>query len=247
MTMLTRRTLLHVGLAATPAVLAACGTARAAQIATATTAPTVTPTVTPTPLPVVARPAFQRVLLVGDSLTFGEGASRPNVGYAFSTVMALRARGKGAGAYYLLHGISGITTSGMLSFMDALDSGETADLVILELGTNDIVGSTPLSDFRAQYARLLARLRANSPTALIVGLTCWHDPQHVTRSGSRVGEYNAIIANTLAQSNDSSAPSRCVNLAPLYRTPWYHHDGGDTFHPNDDGHAAIAQAILAVV
>lgn len=241
---LTRRTLMRLGLAAAPGLLAAaCGSATA-PTAPPTPSPSLTPTATPHP--VIASIANGRVLVVGDSLTFAEGASRPTLGYAFTFVMGLRARGTDAGRYYLLHGISGITTGGMLACMQQMGSNEAADLVVVELGTNDPVYDTPLDAFASDYTRLLAQLRAASPTAHIVALTCWRDPAFVTTSGHAVSAYNAIIADTLARR--VSGPQHCIDLGPLYLTPGYHHTSGDdTFHPNDDGHAAIAQAILAVV
>jgi lysophospholipase L1-like esterase len=35
-----------------------------------------------------------------------------------------------------------------------------------------------------------------------------------------------------------------VDLGPLFLNPFNHWPTGDTFHPNDAGHTAIAQAVL---
>lgn len=242
----TRRLMLRSGLAAvaaatiTPALLAACDSAPHRLANRAVLQPVATPASPPVPAPT----PNGRVLAHGDSITFGVGASTATRGYAYQVVMGLRARHLGMAESYLLHGVPSGTTADLLSDMADMHSVECADLVIVELGTNDAWSSATLDGFRAQYTRLLTQLRQQSPSAQLVGLTCWRDPKQTTPSGKLVSAFNTVIAQTLS-TQAASGPTHTIDLGPLFLTAGYHSTTGDTFHPNDAGHAAIAQAILA--
>ena len=127
-----------------------------------------------------------------------------------------------------------------------MGSVEVADLVVVELGTNDAGQGVPPAVFQSQYVALLAMVLQQSPMATLVGLACWRDPNYVTPSGSPVSLYNAIIKDAVLNKSGFRA-KQYVDLGLMYLDPQYHNWSGDTFHPNDAGHQAIANAILSVV
>jgi lysophospholipase L1-like esterase len=111
-------------------------------------------------------------------------------------------------------------------------------LVTIELGTNDVGFSTPLDAFSAQYEAIVAAVSAPNTRVLCVG--SWLPSPGI----------DSIIASTCARHGGTF-----VSLDGFYQVNGFHaSDGGssylgrtDWFHPGDQGHAAIAQAILAAL
>ncbi|GLZ51766.1 SGNH/GDSL hydrolase family protein [Actinomycetospora sp. NBRC 106378] len=117
-----------------------------------------------------------------------------------------------------------------------LDMPGGQDVVLVELGTNDIGRRTPAIDFRARYAALLDRAREGSPAAALVCLGTWAGD-----GGSSGGaDYDTIISSLCAE-----RAGRFVDLGPIYRAPGTR--GTTDFHPDDDGHRMIADAVLGVL
>lgn len=206
---------------------------------THTPRPTPTPprTVTPTPastlLP-VPRDAegAARVLVTGDSLAAGFFATTAEQGFAALVADALAPVELTAvsRAHQTLTTVAGVT-----------DVPPDLDVAVIELGTNDVGIPTPLADFEAQYADLVTRIRSSSPDAALVCGGTW------TADGAA---YDEVVARVCTASG-----GRYVALADLFANPAFHGpDGrdtfvgeGDDFHPNDAGHRAIADAVLAVL
>lgn len=196
--------------------------------------------------PRLSTASYPRVLIVGDSLTFGSSASIPNNAYGYRVVQALRALGVGEAMFYLIHGNPGITTADAITMYQQMHLAPVVDLIIVELGGNDFGQDNPAATFQAQYVAWLSLLRESSPDATLVGLGTWHDPSAVNTTGAAASLYNAIIQDAIT--TKSGAPvARYVDLGTLYLTTSYHDTSGDNYHPNDTGHAAIAAAIMNAV
>ncbi|WZH35156.1 MAG: SGNH/GDSL hydrolase family protein [Microbacterium enclense] len=224
-----------------PTVISPRPTSTPLPTPTPTEAPTPTgaptPTATPIPTPTllaVPRDAngSARALITGDSLAAGFFATSEDRGFS-----ALLANALGpveltavSRAHQTLTTVAGVT-----------DVPPDLDLAVIELGTNDVGIPTPLADFDAQYADLVARIRASSPDAALICTGTW------TADGAA---YDEVIARVCAASG-----GRYVSLAGLFATPELRGpDGrdtfvgaGDDFHPNDAGHRAIADAVRAVL
>ena len=111
-------------------------------------------------------------------------------------------------------------------------------LVTIELGTNDVGFNTPPDAFAAEYDT-------------IVG--------DVSSSGARVLCIGSWLPSTVVDDMIASACDRhggtYVSLAGFYSVNAFHaSDGGssylgraDWFHPGDQGHAAIAAAVLSAL
>jgi acyl-CoA thioesterase I len=191
--------------------------------------------------------SYLRALIMGDSLTWGSVASTPNTAFPWLIITGLRARGQNEPYFYISWGSPGITTSGAIGDLQEMTIAPTVDLIVLQLGTNDWGQNIAPATFQAQYVALLGLLRASSPNALLVGLTCWQDPATLNGAGEAVSLYNSIILDALTNHSGVTGGHACVDVASLYLTAAYHNTSGDLYHPNDAGHAAIANAILAAI
>ncbi len=191
----------------------------------------------------LALPSMARavdVLFVGDSLTCGYYATTPQQSFCALT-----------GARFALHGYP--TTQTLANFgghiagaagQMAQISAADASVAVIELGTNDASGyptwqPTPVAEFEADYRSVLEAVRRANPEARLVLLGVW-------KENADRDVYDGIIADLATEYGGCF-----VNLESLSDDPSLSGPAGtttyngtsDAFHPNDAGHAAIADAV----
>jgi acyl-CoA thioesterase-1 len=178
--------------------------------------------------PALAHPL--RILALGDSLTAGFGLG-PGQGFVPQLQKALNE--KGIQAEVLDGGVSGDTTAGGLSRLDwAL--ADKPDLVILELGANDMLRGTDPEETRANLDAMLAKLKAAKARVLLAGM----------RAAPSLGADYALAFEAIYR-----------DLAAKYDVPLYSFflEGvaadpkltqPDGLHPNEAGVAEIVRRIL---
>ncbi|GGH93718.1 SGNH/GDSL hydrolase family protein [Arthrobacter liuii] len=181
-----------------------------------------------------------RVLFSGDSLTGGLYASSQATAFQWLMVDALKKSGPIEQMSSALSGGTTVEVSQKYTVPGGLD------LAVVELGTNDKAKATPISDFRAAYVDLLNKITAGSPGVALVCAGVWEDVN---------GGPDALPYNNVISSECTARGGRFVNLTPIYKNPatigpvGVPSFGGvsDNFHPNDTGHRAIADALLAQI
>lgn len=111
----------------------------------------------------------RNLLALGDSLFAGYGVGKEN-SYPAKLQAALRARG--INAHIANAGISGDTSAaGLQRFAFTLDAQEAKpDLVIIELGGNDLLRGISPEQTRANLAAMLAEARSRGIPALLMGM-----------------------------------------------------------------------------
>ncbi|QMT02586.1 SGNH/GDSL hydrolase family protein [Gordonia jinghuaiqii] len=181
-----------------------------------------------------------RVLYLGDSITRGSGAAT----YADSFREVATATMKQA----LATDDHSVAKGGArLAQVAAMATPVVpAELVVIELGTNDLLAPpTPIDEFRRQYRDLIGAVRAVNPSAAVVCMGVWRPP-------SKAEPYDSVIADECG-----SARSRYLPLSDLFQDTQLRgpagrealgtNGEGDDFHPNDRGHSAIANRLLGVL
>jgi acyl-CoA thioesterase-1 len=170
---------------------------------------------------------FGDSLMAGYSLPAGEG---------FTDQLERALRGKGLDVRVANAGVSGDTTSGGLARLDwSVPDG--TDLVILELGANDMLRGIDPDLVEMNLDAMLARLKARGIPVLLVGMVA------APNLGHAYAEAFGTIYPRLAQKYD----------VPLY--PFFL-DGTagnatllleDGMHPNAQGVARMVEGILPTV
>ena len=185
---------------------------------------------------------YHDVMFLGDSLT----AAWANDGahaYPVLTINGLYLQNSGNAWYQLVKGRTGAQASGaLLDLQTFAVQPHNVDLMVVELGTNDMTHMAA-SQFQANYQALVSYLLAGSPNALLVCLGPWR--ASTDNFGYDTEPAYAAVIQSVCQT--SSAGALYVDLSALYANPAYHASSGDTFHPNDDGAQAIANAIVSAV
>ncbi|MGA8171259.1 MAG: arylesterase [Methylocystis sp.] len=174
-----------------------------------------------------------RVLAFGDSLTAGHGLSAEE---AFPAQLERRLRADGFDVKVVNAGVSGETTAGGLARAD-FALGEGADLVILELGANDMLRGVDPKLTSANLEKLVAAIEARKAAIVLAGMVA---------SGNFGPDYKKRF--------DAVFPA----LAERHKLPLYPFFlsgvAGDKalvlpdgLHPNADGAARIASGIAPLV
>jgi lysophospholipase L1-like esterase len=201
-------------------------------------------------------PRPYRMLFVGASITAGVGAQ--TTAESFPYVLAGEV-GKKVGTVRLtIIASSGAPVHRALPWR--YPSGQ--DVIVVHLATNDFLDGTPLPTYRTELETILQRFRAGSPRATLVCLGTWSAPDSVNRIGLGPSDYDAVD-----RSDCDSVEGHFVPLQQLFEQPKLHNPaplvvapqprllvgmryvGGKdvAFHPSAAGHAAIAQAVYAVL
>ena len=185
--------LYHLSIAILAAALAACGTETAEAPA---------PQASDTPS--VARPDVavegpeRRILAFGDSLFAGYGVGEAN---SYPALLEDALREQGINARIANAGVSGDTSqAGAQRLAFTLDAqAEKPDLVILELGGNDMLRGVAPDQTRASFEAMLGELRQRDIPVLLMGMRAPpnYGPEYQTQFdglyGELASEYNAEL------------------------------------------------------
>lgn len=175
-----------------------------------------------------------RVLVAGDSISRGFYASTRDAAYVARLEDSLNDRWD--------PDVAVVGQPGQQSFQVTPQiPGRPVDLVVVELGTNDATRD-PVH-IGEHYAALLRRVRKTSPDAALVCLGSW---QYAYRSGL----VDPTIANTCEANGGAFVPLSDLYARNAFRGPEGAkgvHGEADNFHPNDDGHKAIAARVVAAL
>jgi lysophospholipase L1-like esterase len=192
-------------------------------------------------------PAVQLAVL-GDSLAVGTGAGDSAGGFAFRVYRRIEVARPGSEITNVA--ISGSTAGDVLRLQVARLRGKHFSVVILCVGGNDVVRGIPTAAFARTYRRLVAAIRAATPTAALVAIGV----PDVAISPLFADHANAV--RRLAQADDRAAQhviaanrGRYVDLFSVTRGE---RDAAgflseDRFHPSDEGHELIASRTLPIV
>ncbi len=110
--------------------------------------------------------AATRILAFGDSLTAGFGVA-PN--QSFPAQLAARLKADGYDVIVDNGGVSGDTTAGGLARLD-WTMGDHPDIVLLELGANDMLRGLAPTEPAANLDAMLAKLKAAKVKVLLLGM-----------------------------------------------------------------------------
>jgi acyl-CoA thioesterase-1 len=108
-----------------------------------------------------------KILAFGDSLTAGFGLAE-NESYPYLLQEKLKADGYD---YEVINaGVSGDTTLGGLERIDWALEQENVDILILELGANDLMRGVPATRIRDNLDKMITKAKAKNVTVLLCGM-----------------------------------------------------------------------------
>ena len=217
-------------------LLAACGQSADPAPQAGETAGRTTPSVAndDTPQVPVSGPE-RRILAFGDSLFAGYGVGVEN-SYPAKLEDALRARG--IDARIVNAGVSGDTSgAGRQRLPFVLDKQTDIDLVILELGGNDLLRGISPAETRANFEAMLGELRDRGIPVLLMGMRA---PPNYGPEFQR--DFDALYGDLAQEYGADLIP---FWLETVYQRPELFQD--DRIHPTEEGLQVLANDTVAQV
>lgn len=200
------------------------------------------------------RPGSQReaeapglqLLGVGDSIIAGVGVQDSR--NALTSALATRvASALGASVAWRARGRNGADAAAVRKRLLAVESGPPADLVVVSVGVNDLIGLATGHRWRRELAALLATLRRHSPDALIalLGLPPLDrfpslPPRLAGVLGGRARAFDDLLAAAALEHAGT------VHV-PLTFGPGPGQFCSDGFHPDVAGHGMLADAVSSAL
>jgi acyl-CoA thioesterase I len=184
-------------------------------------------------------------LAVGASDALGIGATPITNGYVFRIEDALDDRD--TNVQLVNAAVPDATTDTITDAVQlALQTGVEPDLVTIWVGANDLTDAVDPADFEQELHNLLEELDGSGATVAIADLPDltqlprFREDPSPNVTAERIEAFNQAIANeaaehgaVLVQLSDELVDERLVSE--------------DGFHPNDAGHAAIAEQFLTAI
>lgn len=178
-----------------------------------------------------------RILVVGSSSTAGVGATSPAKAYTQRLESELETRLGGVEVDVVARGIGGETSLGAEARMAREVAAAKPDLVIWQIGTNDIYRKVDMATFRHTAVEGLADIAAAGVDVALL------DPQFVPQDEAISKPYVEAIAQVAGAAGVPVA-RRFDAMRAVTRTGGSAMISGDRLHMNDEGHACVA-AFLA--
>lgn len=173
------------------------------------------------------------ILALGDSLTAGFGLAPE---HSFPAQLEAALARNGNAARVVNGGVSGDTTAGGLARLDWL-LAEKPDLVIVELGGNDVLRGLDPATTRRNLDEIVTRLRAAGAHVLLAGM----------RAPPNLGsDYSAALAAAYREVSEKHGTAFYpFFLEGVAANPRLNQEDG--IHPTAEGIAVIVDNILPVV
>lgn len=183
---------------------------------------------------------------IGDSITAGVGASEPA-----ATLPRLVAKALDRSVRLDVYGSSGERVSGALAEqLPQLGRLEEApDVIVVEIGANDVTHLTGREEFRADYTQLLSRVARTGPAhVLALGIPAFGTaPRFLQPLRAIVGWLGGRLDEEVRRAAAANGATY-VDIAGRTSEPFdedparFYAD--DDFHPSDEGYRLWADAVL---
>lgn len=178
-----------------------------------------------------------KILVVGSSSTAGVGATQPARAYTKRLESELELRLPGVDVDVVARGIGGETAIGAEARMETELKAVRPDLVIWQIGTNDVYRKVDLATFRKTAEEGLADIAAAGVDVAMM------DPQYVPQDEALYAPYLDAIGKVSAETGVPVA-RRFEAMKAVAKAGGRAMISGDRLHMNDDGHACVG-AFLA--
>jgi lysophospholipase L1-like esterase len=182
-----------------------------------------------------------RVVAFGSSSTYGTGASGERATYPARLAVELRQRFPGGLIEVVNSGVPGDDARMMLDRLDRDVLAQHPDLVIWQVGTNDIERGVPRVDLDRMVRDGIERLRAAGITVVLM------ETQWYPKLGERTG-WQGYRADLIAAADDLGVPLiRRYDMMMAWMAQGglgaEHLLAGDRFHMKDLSYGCLARAI----
>jgi lysophospholipase L1-like esterase len=198
--------------------------------------------------------ASVKIMPLGDSITRGGGdASSPypsyryylwnilrNGGYDVDFVGSTTDPGFTSFVFDQDHdGYSGYTTEELANDMDRILALNIPDIVLLDIGTNDLIQQVPMSDRMRNLDRIVSKLRQKNPNVRIAIAQISPTADTFRNAQSGLDEYNEKVLAYGKGATTAASPIVVADMSTAWSTAQF--TQADGIHPNNEGESLLAQ------
>ena len=176
----------------------------------------------------------KEILIFGDSLS---AAYNMPVENGWVALLETQLKNSGYSVKIVNASISGETTSGGLARLEQQISQTNPDILVLELGANDGLRGSSLTQMRNNLAKMIHYAMQNKIKVLLVGM---HIPPNYGRTYTQ--KFDQVYTSLAKTQSISFMPFLLVDVATL---PQLIQDDG--LHPNEKAQPIIMQNILPYI
>lgn len=166
------------------------------------------------------------IVAIGDSLTYGYGATSTDKTYPSQLSKLLKAK-------VVNEGVNGDTTDDVLERLDEIMNSETPSLVLLSVGGNDMLRRVPDNVIKTNLKKIIEKLKARDMEVVLIA-----QPEPTLFAIGGITAHDAPFYAEIAKEEKINLISNV--WSNLDKHPEYH---SDKIHANDLGYAAAAQEI----
>jgi len=136
-------------------------------------------------------------------------------------------------------GYSGYTTESLADDMERILVSNTPDIVLLYIGTNDVMRQVPMKDRIRNMGRIVASLRAKNPNVRILIAQISPTSDLFRNDYAELETFNEELITLAQDRSTSSSPIVLVDMHTAWSPALF--DQEDGLHPNNEGEVQIAE------
>ena len=136
-------------------------------------------------------------------------------------------------------GYSGYTTELLAKDMDRILMSYTPEIVLLYIGTNDVLQQVPMKDRMRYLDQIVASLRQKNPNVRILIAQISPTSDTFRNANSGLNEYNEALIGYAQRTTSVASPIVIVDMNTAWSTTQF--TQADGVHPNTDGEVQLAQ------
>ncbi len=163
-----------------------------------------------------------KIVAFGDSLTAGFGLAEKE---SYPYLLQEKLNADGFGYEVINAGVSGDTSLGGLERIDWVLEMENVEILVLELGANDLLRGVPVARMKENLDKIIQKAKAKNVTVLLCGMLA---PPSVGADYQR--DYTNVFSDLAAKHDVEFLPFILENIALDKKL-----NQADGIHPNADG------------
>lgn len=206
----------------------ACG------LQSATTAPARTADANAKPTTKIVDPNRKKILAFGDSLTIGLGLTEKE---SYPSLLQEKLDADGYNYEIINAGMSGDTSAGGLERIDWSLNQPNIEVMILELGANDILRGQSIADMKTNLREIIKKAKAKNIQVLLCGM---YAPMNL--GGARGREINQAFEDLAKTEKVAFLPFFLEGVGGIAKL-----NQADGIHPNAEGAKIIAETVHEAV
>lgn len=186
-----------------------------------------------------------RIVAIGSSSTFGEGASSPDNSYPSRLAIELKAMFPRLPIDVVNRGVNGEEAADMVARLDSNVLAEKPDLILWQVGANAVLRDNPIASVRTEILEGLRRMKAAGADVILM------DPQFAPKVLAKKGAADMVdLLAATAKSQDVHLFQRFAVMRHWHKTahiPFETFISPDELHMNDWSYGCVARLLAGAI